>query len=118
MTKHGTFQTIMFFAIFALIGIVALSLESNRKLFLRILETTERIDLKPVETGIRKIEGAQAECYLRLSSIETELEEYKYEQEKRYRDVVRKVLDLDNKLNRKFKLLGEAIIKLNKKTKE
>jgi hypothetical protein len=118
MVKHVTFQTIIFFALFALIGIVAHSLETNRKLFLQILETTEKIDFKPVETGIKKIERAQAECYLRLSSIETELEEYKHEQEKKYRDVVRKVLDLDNKLNRKFKLLGEAVIKLSKETKK
>jgi hypothetical protein len=115
LIEHSPFQTIVFLSLFALVGIVGYSLETNKKLFLRIKEAIEKIDFSPAEAEITKIGAAQAECYLRLSSIESELEEYKHEQERKYRDVVRKVLDIDNKLNRKFKLLGEAVLELKKR---
>jgi len=76
------------------------------------------IDLKPVEEEIKKIKKGQAECSKKVFRLETELDQYKLEQERKYRDVVRKVLDLDNKLNKKFKLLGESIIKISKKKVE
>jgi hypothetical protein len=115
LIEYNPFQIIVFLSLFALVGIVGYSLETNKKLFLRIKEAIEKIDFSPAEAEITKIGAAQAECYLRLSSIESELEEYKHEQERKYRDVVRKVLDIDNKLNRKFKLLGEAVLELKKR---
>jgi len=74
----------------------------------------EKIDLTPLEEGIKNIEMSQKECYLRLFKLENELNEYKLEQEMKYRDLVRKVLEIDNKLNTKFKLLGEVVLKLSK----
>lgn len=118
LSKQEILRTIFFLALFALLGILAYSLETNKKSFSGIRETIERIDFRPLENGIRRIETAQGECYLRLSNIEAELEDYKHEQERRYREVVRKVLELDNKFNRKFKLLGEAVIKLGKERKD
>jgi len=94
------------------------SQESNRRVFQKLITMVEDINLKPLEDGIKKIERVQRECYLRLFKLETELEEHKLERERKYRDVVRKVLDLENKLNRKFKLLGETIIKVSKEVKE
>ena len=94
------------------------SQESNRRVFQKLITMVEDINLKPLEDGIKKIERVQREFYLRLFKLETELEEHKLERERKYRDVVRKVLDLENKLNRKFKLLGETIIKVSKEVKE
>jgi len=76
------------------------------------------IDLKPVEEEIKKIKKEQEECSTKVFRLETELDQYKLEQERKYRDVVRKVLDLDNKLNKKFKLLGESILKISKRKEE
>ena len=74
----------------------------------------ESINLKPIEKKIEKMKKQQEECSKKVFGLETELDQYKLEQERKYRDVVRKVLDLDNKLNKKFKLLGESIIKISK----
>ena len=81
------------------------------------MRIVERIDLTPLEEGIKKIEMTQRECYLRLFKLESELDERRLEQERKYRDVVRKVLEIDNKLNTKFKLLGEVVLKLSKERK-
>jgi len=77
-----------------------------------------KIDLTPLEKGVKKIEMSQRECYLRLFRLEGELEERRLEQERKYRDVVRKVLEIDNKLNTKFKLLGEVLLKLGKEKED
>ena len=42
----------------------------------------------------------------------SEFERLTKEYEMAYRDVARKVLEVDNELNKKFKLLGEAVLKL------
>jgi len=81
----------------------------------------KNIDFGPLEEGIIKIEKKHKESDLRVSSLERKLDDfdnYKIEQEKKYRDVVRRVLELDNELNRKYKLLGENIIKLKKDIKK
>lgn len=118
LIKYRTFDVILFLVLFALTGINMYSHESNRRLFQKLITMVEGIDLKPLEDGIKKIERAQRECYLRLFNLETELGEYRLERERKYRDVVRKVLDLENKLNKKFKLLGETIIKISKEVKK
>jgi hypothetical protein len=88
--------------------------ESQGKSFLKFKSIVKTIDLKPVEEKIEKIKDLQVESSKKISRLETDLEQYKIEQERKYRDVVRKVLDLDNKLKKKFKLLGESIIKISK----
>ncbi len=82
------------------------------------MDIMEKIDLTPLEVFIKKIETSQGKITSDLSKLESELGQYKQEQEKKYRDVVRKVLEMDNKLNTKFKLLGEVILKLDKETKK
>ena len=77
----------------------------------------EKIDLTPLEDGAIKLERSQRECYLRLFKLESELKKRELEQEIKYRDLVRKVLEMDNKLNSKFKLLGEVVLKLGKEKK-
>jgi len=115
LVKYEVFETIIYLALFALVGFLGYSFNSNKTSFKKILGMVEKIDLIPLEEGIKKIERSQKECYLRLFKLESELEERRLEQEKKYRDVVRKVLEIDNKLNTKFKLLGEVILKLSEK---
>jgi len=50
-----------------------------------------------------------------IVEIKNELERYRDEDEVRYRDLVKKILDVDNELNRKFRALGEEIIDMKKK---
>jgi len=107
--------------LFVLTGIAMYSQVLNTKRFQRLKIMIKNIDFKPLEEEIMKIENKQKESSLKLSRLERTLgdfENYKIEQEKKYRDVVRKVLEVDNDLNKKYKLLGENIIKLNKDMKK
>jgi hypothetical protein len=112
--KYDVFETIIYFVLFVLVGFLAYSLNSNKKSFKKIIGVLERMDLSPLEEGVKNIEKSQKECYLRLFKLENELNEYKTEQEIKYRDLVRKVLEVDNQLNTKFKLLGEVVLKFSK----
>lgn len=73
--------------------------------------------MKTLEEGVKKINKQQSEFYSRIFKLEDELHQYEADEEKKYRDVVRKVLDMDNKFARKFNLLGENIIELSKEKK-
>ena len=84
----------------------------------RIRHVLESIDMTTLEDGIKKMNKQQSESYNRIFRLEDELQQYKNEEEKKYRDVVRKVLDVDNKFTRKFNLLGETVLEVSKKKKE
>lgn len=114
LVKYETFEAIIYFALFILIGVLGYSLNRSKKSLKKILGIVEKIDLTPIEEGIKKIENSQKEYYLRLFKLENEMQEREVEQEMKYRDLVRKVLEIDNKLNTKFKLLGEVLLKLGK----
>lgn len=115
--EYGIFEAIIYLALFTLLGFLAYSFDSNKKSLKRIMEMVEKIDLTPLEEFVKKIENSQEKITSDLSKLESGLEEHKREQERKYRDVVRKVLEMDNKLNTKFKLLGEVILKLSKEKK-
>jgi len=117
LIEYEIFDIIIYLALFALVGYLGYSLISNKKSLRKIIGMVERIDLTPLEEGVKKIERSQKECYLRLFKLENELEGRRLEQERKYRDVVRKVLEIDNKLNTKFKLLGEVVLKMSKEKK-
>lgn len=51
-------------------------------------------------------------------STEMKLEGYKKVQEKKFREISKKVLELDNKYNERFDLLGKAVVKLSKEKKD
>jgi len=93
-------------------GFVMYSHESQKKLIKRLEIILKSIDFKPLEEEIKKIRKEQIGFYSKIFSLEDELGGYKQNREKKYRDVVRKVLEMDNKLNKKFKLVGEAVVKL------
>lgn len=84
----------------------------------KIADIINEIDLSPIEQGINSIKKDQSEYLTKISKIENNLKKYKIDQENKYRDVVRKVLDMDNELNKKFRLLGESILKINKELEE
>ena len=115
--EYGIFEAIIYLALFSLVGFLAYSLDSNKKSLKRIMGMVEKIDLTLLEDFVKKIKKSQEKITSDLSKLEHELEERRLEQEKKYRDVVRKVLEIDNKLNTKFKLLGEVILKLSKEKK-
>jgi hypothetical protein len=85
---------------------------------IRVREIVDSINTKSLEDAINKFNLKQTECYSKVQKIEDDLEKYKLDEEKKYRDVVRKVLDLDNKLTQKFNLIGETIVKLSKDIKK
>jgi len=116
--EYGIFEAIIYLALFTLLGFLAYSFDSNKKSLQKIMNIAERINLTPLEEFVKKIEKSQKKYTSSLSKLEKELEERKLEQEKKYRDVVRKVLEIDNKLNTKFKLLGETVLKLSKEREE
>ena len=102
--EYGIFEAVIYLALFALIGFLAHSFDSNKKSLKKIMDMVEKIDLTLLEEFAKKIEKTQKKYTSDLSKLENELEEHKREQERKYRDLVRKVLEIDNKLNSKFKL--------------
>ncbi|OGI15670.1 hypothetical protein A3K63_04535 [Candidatus Micrarchaeota archaeon RBG_16_49_10] len=69
----------------------------------------------------RRLQGALRGLEGRVEGFSEEIEENRKEFERltreyemTYRDMARKVLELDNEMNKKYTLLGEAILKLKK----
>jgi len=91
--------------------------ERQRKLTNRLEIMIRNIDFKPIEDEIKKISGERTGFYAKIFSIEDNLGEYKKDREEKYRDVVKKVLQMDNKLNEKFKLVGDAVLRLKNEIK-
>ncbi|HDM05823.1 MAG TPA: hypothetical protein ENG34_00920 [Candidatus Aenigmarchaeota archaeon] len=100
--EKSSFDLIILLSLYSLCGILMYSFESREEKVERLIERLEK------KGGERKITS-------KISEIEARLRERSVEEEKRYREVVRKVLELENKLNQKSKLLGEAILKLKEK---
>ena len=84
----------------------------------KISEIIRNLDFSPIESGINNFNKKQEELIQKNLKIQKDIEKYKIEQENKYRDVVRKVIELENDLNKKFKTLGEVLIKLNKDMEE
>jgi len=107
--------------LFFLTAITMYSQTSYKRRFRRLALMVKNIDFKPLEKELTRIGNVAKEWDSRVSGLEEKLngfEKYKMEQEQKYRDLVRKFLEVDNKLNKKYKLLGETIIKLSKEGKK
>lgn len=114
-------EVILFVLFFFLVGIAMYFQTWNRRRLRGLKIMIKNIDFGPLEEEIKKMEERQKECNFKVFGLERKLddfENYKAGQEKKYREVVRKVLDVDNRLNRKYKLLGETVIKLSKDIKK
>jgi len=84
----------------------------------RIEKHISRIDFTPLQKEIQKLKEEQTQLMMKLFNLEMEHEKYKQEQEGRYRELAKKILELDNKLNDKYELLGKTILKLSKDIKK
>jgi len=114
-----TISNISLFLILSILtGISMYSQMSQKKLIKRLEVMLKNLDFKPIEEEIKKIRKEQIGFYSKIFSLEDELGGYKKDREIKYRDVVRKVLEMDNKLNEKFKLVGEAVLKLRDEIKK
>ena len=114
---HGV-ELIFFLVLFALVGDLMHSQKFYKQKLKKIADIVNEIDISPIEDGIKTIEKKQSEYLTKISDLENEFEKYKIEQEKKYRDVVRKVLNIDNELNKKFKTLGECVLRISRKLEE
>jgi hypothetical protein len=94
------------------------SYQTQRKLIDRLEIILKNIDFKPLEKEIKKIRKERIGFYSKLFNIEDDLDSYKKDREGKYRDIVRKILEVDNKLNKKFKLIGRAVVKLKNDIKK
>lgn len=107
------FYPFFFFLLLILFGIGTLMIESYKKNVSKFNEKIEKIK-KEAKEDIKGKDQIK-EWNFKISSLENELENFKITNEKKYREIVRKVLELENEINKKYKLLGEAVIKLSKK---
>jgi len=120
----------------AMIGMNIYFLSRNESNTQEKLKIIEKIDLKPMEKKIKKSREEQTKYLLKTfelkmdldkinkkiekiekgpEKVKKELEKITKQYEIAFRDVSRKVLDLENGINDKYKVLGEAILKLKKK---
>ncbi len=118
---------VLFVLVIVLTGINMYLYQSEKRKIKKIKEDLEKLNLRPLEKKIRNIREEQTDYLTRNFKLELELNEQKKElnelqqklekipkdQEIKYREIARKVLDLDNRINEKFKLLGEAILKIS-----
>ncbi|NCO96892.1 MAG: hypothetical protein COY38_01950 [Candidatus Aenigmarchaeota archaeon CG_4_10_14_0_8_um_filter_37_24] len=119
------------------LGAVAFLYFSERRRTKRIVKKLDKLDLKPIEDSIKKAIEEENKYLAKVFELEMFLENYRKatviignkvdELEKKfdevenlpkdyemtYRDVVRKLLELDNKFTDKFKMVAEAVLKLN-----
>lgn len=84
----------------------------------RIEKKIDKIDVNRIIQKINEFRDEQTNANIKAFDVEMKLEEYKQEQEEKYRDVVKKVLEIDNKLTEKYELLGKTVLKLSKDMKK
>jgi uncharacterized membrane protein len=109
---------VVLLSFFNLLALIALYAETRKdKQLARIEKKIDEINVNKVAAKIDALRDEQTNSLLKAFEVEMELSKYKDEQEEKYREVVKKVLELENKLNEKYELLGKSIIKLSKEIK-
>ncbi|MEM5793330.1 MAG: ferritin-like domain-containing protein [Candidatus Aenigmatarchaeota archaeon] len=122
-------------------GIVTYLYLSERRRTKIILERLEKVDFRTLQEKIEKLVEEENKYFSRLFEMEIQLENYRKaawiigekvdsleekfkeieklpkDYEMTYRDVVRKILEMENKFNDRFKMLTEAVLELGKKRK-
>jgi hypothetical protein len=116
---YKEFSPVLISSFLNILAIIILYIESRKDEYLaRIEKKIDSININKVSEKIDALRDEQTSSLLKAFEVEMELSKYKYEQEEKYREVVKKVLELDNKLNEKYELLGKSIIKLSKDIKK
>ncbi len=106
------------------------------------MERVDKIDIKPIEDKVNKIKEEENEYFRKLFEMEMLLENYRKaaliignkveslekkmevveklpkDYEMTFRDLTRKVLEMDNKFTDKFKMVAEAVLQLRDERKE
>ncbi|MBU5688773.1 MAG: hypothetical protein KQA41_00895 [Candidatus Aenigmarchaeota archaeon] len=106
-------------SILNLLAIILLYKEVKRDDTIKKIE--KKIDNIDVDKIIKKLDNLrddQTNYLTKAFEVEMDLAKYKEEQEEKYREIVKKVLELDNKLTEKYELLGKSILKLSKDIKK
>ncbi|MEM4397880.1 MAG: hypothetical protein QW757_04630 [Candidatus Woesearchaeota archaeon] len=106
-------------SILDLLAIILLYKEVKRDDTIKKIE--KKIDNIDVDKIIKKLDNLrddQTNYLTKAFEVEMDLAKYKEEQEEKYREIVKKVLELDNKLTEKYELLGKSILKLSKDIKK
>lgn len=109
---------LLIFLIFILLGLLYFQKNQKLKVLERIENKLDKINLNPINNEIKKLREDNTENLMKYFKFEMDFDKYKQEEENRYRELVKKILDVDNKLNEKHELLGKAILKLSKDIKK
>lgn len=123
------------------LGIVTYLYFLERKRSQKIMEKLEKVNFKPIEKKISKLVEEENKYFKKIFELEMLLESYRKatwiigektdeleqkfkdvenlpkDYERTYRDVVRKILEMDNKFTDKFNMLGEAFLKMKDEKK-
>jgi len=119
---------IIFFAYKEISPVVVLSFLNFVILVIFYVETRKNNYIFRIENKIDEIEkilkkidtlrDEQTSSLIKAFEVEMDLSKYKNDQEDKYRELAKKILQLDNKLNEKYELLGKSIIRLSKDIKK
>ncbi|MEM5799219.1 MAG: hypothetical protein QXZ43_00935 [Candidatus Aenigmatarchaeota archaeon] len=111
----------IFFAI-SILNLLALIIlykeDKTNELIKKIEKKIENINVDKIIKKIDNLRDDQTNYLTKVFEVEMNLAKFREEQEEKYREIVKKVLDLDNKLTEKYELLGKSILKLSKDTKK
>lgn len=112
--KQFSFINIFLFLLFVLLGILYFQRDQKLEVLERIEKKLDKINLSPISIEIKKLKEDHTESLMKGFNLEMEFDKHKQDEENRYRELVKKILEVDNKLNEKYELLGKAVLKLSK----
>jgi len=113
--KENSPVLVLSFLNFVILVIFYVETRKNNYIF-RIENKIDEIEkiLKKIDT----LRDEQTSSLIKAFEVEMDLSKYKNDQEDKYRELAKKILQLDNKLNEKYELLGKSIIRLSKDIKK
>ncbi len=115
--RQFAFVNAALFLMLVLQGILYFQKNQNLEVLERIEKKVDKINFNPINVEIKKLREEHTEDLMKYFKFEMEFDKHLQEEENRYRELVKKILEVDNKLNEKHELLGKAILKLSKDIK-
>lgn len=116
--RQFSFVNVLLFLLFALLGVLYFQKDQKLEVLERIEKKLDKINLNPINVEIKKLREDHTENLMKYFKFEMEFDKHMQEEETKYRELVKRILEVDNKLNEKYELLGKAILKLSKDTKK
>ncbi len=117
IVKKQAFLATIYFLLLIINFFLLIQLEKNKNKLKEIGIKIEELNFKAAKSDFGNIRINETKNLVNEFGTEMKLEDYKIDQEKKYRDISKKILDLETKLNEKFDLLGKAILKIDKEKK-